>query len=253
MSTHVIAAQLEMAEYPGNELEATAHARNYTRWVMEQILPFVRGRVAEVGAGIGTVSRALLAAPIERLVAIEPAPTLFRELTRALGGEERAELHHGTLAALDGRVQGGLDTVVYVNVLEHIADDEAELRTAAAALAPGGHLCLFVPAHAWLYSALDASMGHHRRYRRDALVRVVESAGLEVVRARSFDALGMLTWLVAFKWLGLPMGTGSVRTYDRWVVPLSRSLDALLRHSLGKSLVVVARKPAGGALASSDR
>jgi SAM-dependent methyltransferase len=259
MTTRVIAAQLESAEYPGTELEATAGARNYTRWVMGEILPHVSGRVAEVGAGIGTVSRALLDTPIERLFAIEPAPALFGQLSTRFAHDPRVELCHGTLAGLLGRLDKPLDTIVYVNVLEHIADDESEMRSAAAALKPGGHVCLFVPAGPGLYSGLDASMGHHRRYTVDSLTRTVAQSGLDVVEVRRFDALGMLTWLVAFKWLGLTMQPGSVRTYDRVVVPLSRLIDVLVRRAFGKSLVLIARKPApvapaaGARLASATR
>jgi SAM-dependent methyltransferase len=199
--------------------------------------------VGEVGAGIGTVSRSLLALPVERLVAFEPAPRLFQQLRRALAGEDRVELHHGTLPALAHSFESSLDAVVYVNVLEHIFDDHAELRAAAATLAPGGNLCLFVPAHPWLFTRLDAGKGHHRRYSARSLIRAVSEVGLEVVHTRSFDALGMITWLVAFKWLGLTMAPGSVRAYDRLVVPLARRLDGYLGHAFGKSLIVVARKP----------
>ena len=243
MASPLTNAQTETGEYPGTELEATAYAHNYTAWVMSELRPFLRGRTLEVGAGIGTVARSLLESPIERLIALEPAPRLLEELRRALSGQERVEIHQGTLPALAPRFASSVDTVVYVNVLEHIADDRAELRAAADVLRPGGHLCVFVPARPWLFSHLDAAMGHHRRYATKGLVRLVDDVGLELVRARNFDALGMVTWLVAFKWLKLEMTAGPVRTYDRLVVPIARLLDRALGHTLGKSLVLIARKP----------
>lgn len=227
-------------QYFGKDLEAMSFAVNYHRWILDCFLPYLRGTVAEVGAGMGSFSALLLGTPIERLVAFEPSDNMFPQLARALSPERRAEAVHGFFGEAAGT--GRFDAVLYVNVLEHIEDDAAELARAHAALKAGGHLLVFVPALPWLYSALDRQVGHFRRYLRPGLVRLVEQAGLQPVRARYFDIAGILPWYVNFVLLGNSIGGASVSAYDRLVVPLMRRVERLLPPFIGKNIVLVARK-----------
>ena len=230
--------------YEGRDLEAMSFARNYHRWIFDEIRPFLSGDVAEVGAGRGSFSRLLLESPsIRCLFAMEPSPEMFPLLRAELRGEPRAEPRNAFFGEVAAEVEGRLGAAVYVNVLEHVPDDRGELALVHRALAPGGHLCVFVPALPWLYSPFDASIGHQRRYLRAPLVRMVRETGFEVVRARWFDVAGVLPWLVAMKWLRLPMRGGDVRLYDSLVVPVMRRVEAAVPPPLGKNLLVVARKP----------
>jgi SAM-dependent methyltransferase len=230
-------------EYAGRDLEAMDFAERYHRWILSEFRPFVRGEVAEVGAGSGAFSRMLLELPeVRRLAAVEPSGRMHALLEQRIAGDPRAEAHRAFFAEVAPR--SALDAILYVNVLEHVEDDAGELAVAAAALRPGGHLCVFVPALRWLYSPFDAAIGHHRRYHRGELVEKVRAAGLSVVRCRYFDAAGILPWLVAFRLLRRTLGGGQVRLYDRLVVPLAAPLERLVAPPLGKNLLLVARKPA---------
>lgn len=227
-----------MATYPGRELEAMTFAANYHQWIVGELAPFLGKRVAEVGAGIGSVSRLLLERPLERLVAYEPSDNLFPQLARTLAGEPRADARQ----AFFGRDAEAFDSVAYINVLEHIEDDAAELARARERLAPGGHLLVFVPALAWLYSDFDRRIGHARRYSRAGLSRVVRSAGFSIVKARYFDFAGVLPWYVNFVLLKRGLGGGSVSLYDRLVIPPMRIVERLVAPPLGKNLLLVARR-----------
>jgi SAM-dependent methyltransferase len=229
-------------DYRGDELVATAFARGYNRWIMKFLRAHLGRVIVEVGAGTGSYTRELLSAAPERMIAIEPSGYLFPQLERTLGSQQGVELHHATLPAVAGQLLGQADSVVYVNVLEHIADDATEVRQAARVLKPGGALCIFVPALPWLSSRFDREVGHHRRYSREQLVRLVETAGLRVVDARYFDMLGIAIWFVAMRLLGMRMGAGRVRTYDMLIVPAARILDKLFGPPIGKSLIVVAKR-----------
>ena len=229
-------------DYRGDELVATAHARGYNRWIMQFLRPHLGRVIVEVGAGTGSYTRELLTAEPQRLVAIEPSGYLFPELERSLRDNDIVELHHGTLADVAETLAGQADSVVYVNVLEHIADDAAEIRQAARALKPGGALGIVVPALPWLSSRFDREIGHHRRYSRQQLVGLIEANGLRVVEARYFDMLGIVIWFVAMRVLHMRMGAGRVRTYDTLVVPAARLIDRLFGPPLGKSLMVIARR-----------
>lgn len=233
--------------YEGRDLEAMSFARNYHRWIVSEFRPYLGEAVAEVGAGSGDVSEMLLAAPVRRLVAVEPSDQMYPRLAARLAGEPRARTEQAFFAAVHERYRETFDSVVYVNVLEHVPDDAGELRIARETLKPGGHLCVFVPALTWLYSGFDASIGHHRRYHRAPLRCLLRGAGYEVVRLRYFDGLGILPWLVAFRLMGRTLGGGSVAAYDRWAVPLLRAVERRIPVPLGKNLLAVARKPRAAA------
>jgi SAM-dependent methyltransferase len=227
--------------YPGKELEAMASADHYRRWIVDSFAPYLGKRVAEVGAGIGSITRILLEQPIERLVAFEPSANMFPHLAQSAGGEARVELVNG----LFGREQAGqgFDSVAYINVIEHVEHEAAELEAAAAALRPGGHLLVFVPALPWLYSNFDREVGHFRRYWKGGLERVIAAAGFEVVDSHYFDLGGVLPWYLYFTLLGRRMGKGSVSLYDRIVVPPMRRIERIVRPPVGKNVLLVARRP----------
>jgi SAM-dependent methyltransferase len=230
-------------DYRGHELVATAHARAYNRWIMNFLRPHLGSVIVEVGAGTGSYTQELLGTAPQRMIAIEPSSYLFPDLQRSLKHHAQVELHHCTLSEVADRLSAQADSVVYVNVLEHIDDDAAEIRHAAKVLRPGGALCVFVPALPWLSSRFDREVGHHRRYRREEIVELINANGLSVTEARYFDMLGIAVWFVAMRVLRMRMGVGRVRFYDSLLVPFARILDRLAGPPLGKSLVVVARRP----------
>jgi SAM-dependent methyltransferase len=226
--------------YPGKELEAMSFAANYHRWIVHEIAPYLGDKVAEVGAGMGSVSELLLREPVKALHAFEPSENMYPHLAERLRGEPRASAVNGFFGA--GQAGAQFDSVAYINVLEHIEDDRGELAHAHAALRPGGHLLVFVPALAWLYSDFDRRVGHCRRYTRAQLERAVRDAGFVVERARYFDVAGVIPWYVNFVLLRRPMGAGGVSLYDRLVVPPMRVLESIVSPPLGKNVLLIARK-----------
>jgi 2-polyprenyl-3-methyl-5-hydroxy-6-metoxy-1,4-benzoquinol methylase len=123
-------------EYFGKDLEAMSFARNYHEWILAELEPFLGRRVAEVGAGVGSFSSLLLGTDIERLDAFEPSRNMFPALRSALADDERASAINGFFSpeSLGERY----DSVVYINVLEHIEDDAAELAGARRTLERDG-------------------------------------------------------------------------------------------------------------------
>ncbi len=229
--------------YEGRDLEAMSFAHNYHRWIVSEFRPFLGGAVAEVGAGSGSVTEMLAAEGVERLVAVEPSGQMYARLVARVEGDPRVHTERAFFSDVYEQYREVFDSVVYVNVLEHVPDDARELRCAWESLRPGGHLCVFVPALAWLYSDFDASIGHYRRYHRRPLRRLLEGAGYEVVRLRYFDALGILPWLVALRLMRRGLDGSAVGAYDRWAVPLLRVVESRVPVPLGKNLLAVARKP----------
>lgn len=231
----------EQPQYFGKDLEAMSFAANYHRWIMAELAPFLGHSVAEVGAGIGSFSQLILGTGIGRLTAFEPSENMFPALAAYLETQPNASAVNGFFAPPDGGER--FDTVIYVNVLEHIEDDAAELALAHDALNRGGHLLIFVPALPRLYSNLDRQVGHFRRYVKKGLEALVDRAGFEIVKSRYFDIAGIVPWYVSFVLLGNSIGGTSVSLYDRLVVPPMRFLEKIVKPPIGKNLLLVARKP----------
>lgn len=229
-----------------DDLERLGTSKHFFDWVLDDFEPALKGRVLEVGAGTGTITRRLIERhPDVSVVALEPADNMFRELEPYAAVTDRVEALKTTLGEYLKSSQDRFDTVIYVNVLEHIEHDEEELRNAAAALRPGGALLVFGPALEWLYSELDYKAGHYRRYSLDRLRRIVKAAGLDVERLYHFDVLGVAPYLLVYRLLRRSSISGSTMWgYDRVVVPTSRTLQRLVPNPLiGKNFLLIARAP----------
>jgi SAM-dependent methyltransferase len=224
---------------PGQDesLDRMADAANYNSWLFRRARPFLGRRVLDFGAGVGTFTE--LIAEDADVVALEPDPAFLPRLRERFHGRENVEVVHGT----DERIAslGRFDSVVCLNVLEHIRDDDVVLARLGAALVEGGHVLLLVPAHQALFGGIDRSVGHERRYGRELLRGRLEQARLAPIELRYVNPVGALGWLVSSRLLGREqVPTGPLRLYDS-LVPLLRSLDRI-RLPFGLSLWAVARK-----------
>jgi SAM-dependent methyltransferase len=222
------------------EFAALNEARNYRRALIGEFSPYLRGRVAEVGAGIGQLTAELASVPtITQLTAVEPEQRFADRLRR---DQPERTVIHGTAADLP--VGDGWNAIVSVNVLEHIREDVEELRRWRGLLAPArGHLCLFVPARPELYAPIDKDFGHFRRYTKPGLRQALADAGFEIVRCDYFNAVGYFAWWASFVLLGQrEFKVGSVRLFDRAIFPLVHAWERnVLRPPFGQSLMAVAR------------
>jgi len=227
--------------YLGNELDVFATATNWREYWTCLVKPFIGGRVLEVGAGIGSATRILCQAGASRWIALEPDPDLRRRLHDTVATiQHPIEVRPGTVASLGAEER--FDAVLYIDVLEHIEDDGAELLGASRHLAKGGHLIVLSPAHQFLFTAFDKAIGHYRRYDRASLSSVIP-AGLSPVMLRYLDSVGMLASLA--NRLVLRSAAPSARQIAFWdgrLVPPSRWLDPLLGHRVGKSILGVWRR-----------
>jgi SAM-dependent methyltransferase len=227
------------------DLERLGTADRFFRWTLEGFAPYLHGRVLEVGAGIGTITRHLVESDPElSIVALEPADNVYASLASYAALNPRVSAHQQTLREYLPVQDEPFDAVVYLNVLEHIEYDAEELRLAAAALRPGGALLVFGPALEWLYGELDYRAGHYRRYSVANLRELARAAGFEIVSLSYFDVLGVLPYLVAYRLLRRTAISGSTMWgYDRLLVPLSRLIQRVMpRPPLGKNVILVARK-----------
>jgi SAM-dependent methyltransferase len=230
--------------YIGSELELFAAARKWKSYWSRQIRPFITGDVIEVGAGIGSNTPFLDPGGHERWVCLEPDSLFIAPLTKNLkqmAGRRRYETVCGTLQTLDADQR--FHTIIYIDVLEHIENDREELEIASGYLRPGGRIVVLAPAHQWLFTPFDVAIGHFRRYNRPML-RSISPAGLRLEQLIYLDSAGLTASAANLLLLRQSMPTKvQLQFWDHWIVPVSRVLDKLLLHSVGKSIVVVWRRP----------
>jgi SAM-dependent methyltransferase len=226
--------------YVGSELELFAHAVNWKTYFARQLSPFIDGAVLEVGAGLGGTTATLWKPGLSRWVCLEPDVELCRQIeARKEEGQLDGQVEVVAGCLTDLPAEQRFDTILYIDVLEHIEDDVGEMKQARARLKPGGRVVILVPAHQWLFSALDAAIGHFRRYSRPTLRRVMPP-DLELERLRYLDSVGVLASSANRFMMRQSMPTpAQLGFWDKALVPASRLLDPLLCFAVGKSLVGV--------------
>ncbi len=220
------------------ELKLFARAQNWKTYWAKSISKYVHGSVAEVGAGLGANAPFLLNQHVEKLMLIEPGEELFSQLS-AREYPECVDKLNGTLRDS----QCDFDTIVYVDVLEHIEDDGRETSCAYDHLTKGGHLVVLSPAWPFLYSPFDQAVGHHRRYTRASLRASVDPR-LETVSEIYLDSVGLLASLANKLLLRASAPSDAqVKLWDSLMVRMSTMLDPMLCYTAGKTVVGVYRKP----------
>src|SRR5256885_3327650 len=218
-------------------LERMAAAPRYNRWMFDRLRPWVGRRVLEIGAGIGNMSAFLV--DRERVVLTDTEPYYLGRLRERFAGRSHVSVTELRLPAVNrGLVAERLDTVVCLNVLEHIEDDRASLRAMHRLLQPGGRLVLLVPSLRALYGTLDEALGHFRRYVPDELSAKLGATGFHLRHLEYFHLAGVPGWWLAGRVLRRRLiPTGALRWYEA-LVPLFR-LERLLPWRIGQSLIAI--------------
>jgi SAM-dependent methyltransferase len=226
-------------QYMGSELEIFAHASQWKSYVRSKLRPYLIGDVLEVGAGIGGTTQALNDGTQRRWVCLEP-DSEFAKKIGFLPHLRNCEIVVGMLSDLDCQEQ--FDAILYIDVLEHIKEDAAELAQAAQHLKANGVIIVLAPAFPWLYTPFDAAIGHFRRYTRKSL-RAVAPQGLQEEKCIYLDAFGILASAGNLLFLKASNASpGQMRFWDNYLVPISRFMDRALAYSLGKSVLGIWRK-----------
>ncbi len=224
-------------------LTAVRNARGFNRWMHLQIAPYIGRRVLEAGCGIGNLTELLLDA--DRLIAADIDPFYVEMIDRRFGHLDNLRttaLDLTRAADYEALAAEQIDTILCLNVLEHIAEDDAVLGHFFRTLQPGGHAIILVPQHPWLYAPVDAALGHERRYQAEDLRKKLQQAGFEVVRQQDFNRLGTLGWLVSGKLLGRKrLSPGQMKTFNR-LLPVAKLVESLSPWP-ALSVIAVGRKP----------
>jgi SAM-dependent methyltransferase len=236
---------MEMDQSGLETLEIFSGAGQFNGWMFERIEGYCRGAILEIGSGIGNMS-AYLVEHFADVTLSDMQPEYCRRLRRTF--EDRPSLKNifsVDLAAADfGRAYpqllGQFDTVVALNVVEHIDDHVLAVKNAHSLLRPGGSLVILVPAYPWLYNGLDKELGHFRRYTKKRLREVLSGEGLRVGAMEFFNAAAIGGWWMAGSVLRMDkIKKGPLKLYNS-LVWMMRVVDEVVGKRIGLSIIVVA-------------
>ncbi|MEP0711059.1 MAG: class I SAM-dependent methyltransferase, partial [Algoriphagus sp.] len=210
--------------YPGQELELFENAKNWKSYFSHKINPYISGDVLEVGAGIGGTTPYLVTSKVSSWTCIEPDKVLFEKLVKEGDTWRNKDLYQFSNAVLEAQTEQ-YDTILYIDVIEHIEKDGEELVRAYQALRPGGSLIVLVPAFNFLYSPFDQSIGHFRRYDKRMLTAIVPQQ-MEIRELFYLDSLGFFSSVANKLVLKQPYPSqGQINFWDSYLVPIAKRLD----------------------------
>lgn len=225
-------------------LETLSAADRFNDEVWSRVQGFVGSEILEVGMGIGIFTEKLLGRG--KVFGVDIVPEFVEEARRRLGASRPgleslvADMGAGLPDSLRGRA---FDTIVCMNVLEHIEDDRGTLKRFFSMLGSGGRLILVVPAHRWLFNPLDANDGHFRRYERAELNEKLREAGFKVIHESCFNLFGIAGWFLngtILRRKDLP--AGQMGLFNK-AAPLLFWFEKLVGPPVGLSLLAVGAKP----------
>ena len=230
--------------YATDDLETMSEARRYQAHVLGLFRRYIGSRVLEVGCGIGTTTRSLLEIA-DVVLGIEPNRSSAERVRAAIGDHPRFKLRECHLEECDQAElqQERFDTIVCVNVLEHIEDDVKALQAFRDIVAPAnGHVLIFVPAVQAAYGPLDAELGHHRRYSKRSLAAAFDAAGLNLSVLRYTNPIGLLGWMYNARISkSTAHSSRQIALFETLVAPWALPLERMIPMPIGLSLVAVGR------------
>lgn len=233
--------------YAGRDLESMSFAVNYHKWIVDEFRSFLGKHFVEVGAGTGSFSELLLEENPQTLSLVEPSG-MFEHLQNNISqikSSSKVNFYHSvfTQAAAEIAALQKPDSIVYVNVLEHIEDDLNELKIVYQTLEKGGRCFIFVPALMKLYGEFDRKIGHFRRYTKSELENKCKLAGFNIIKSKYFDFTGIIPWYAKYKiFKSDSLDAGAVTLYDKIVVPITSRFEKIIPAPIGKNLLVIIEK-----------
>jgi len=219
-------------------------ARPYFRWQIGQFRPFLGRAIGDIGCGIGNFTEFFEGRDLT-YVGFEPDKKLAEEFKRSHTGANIRLAVHGDICTPESAAEikaAGLDTILCINVLEHIEDDRRALFNIVDGICRGGHICIIVPAFMFLYDSLDSLDGHHRRYSKKEMLLMAKDLKVDVAECYYMNLLGSLGWFLKAKVLKEKRHGDENYLVGHFLVPFLSFAERIARPPFGLSLVMVLKK-----------
>jgi glycosyltransferase involved in cell wall biosynthesis/phospholipid N-methyltransferase len=239
ISDHIYQAD----DYGSQILARLAHAPHFNAWMADTIRPYCGERVLEIGSGVGNMTRRLI--PRTKYVASDINPLYLQTLANL--GVDRPYMKTAYCDVTDlssfPRIDEEYDTVICLNVIEHVDDDRAALLNINRVLAPSGRAIVLVPQGPGNLGTLDEVLGHRRRYTREGLAALALQCGFEVSRMIEFNRVGTAGWFLNGKVLRRrKFGRGQIWLLDL-LTPMLRRIDSIVPLPPLSLIAILSRTP----------
>lgn len=210
------------------------------RWMYQQFSDYVGQDILEAGCGIGNLTEYML--DRQKITCVDIDPLYVETLSRRYGHLENFHCFRMDLADFSEKqiAPDSIDSVMCLNVLEHIQEDRKVLENFRFCLRVGGYVILVVPQHPWLYTPIDKTVGHRRRYRKSEIKSMLEDSGYEVVSVRDFNKFGVFGWFLNGKILGRAHLSSFQMGLFNVLMPLAKIIEVLPLPAL--SLIAIGVK-----------
>ena len=219
-------------------------ADNYNFWIIEKFSPFFGNRILEIGTGHGNFKKFISNYDLYVSCDIDKAVIQKAKNNDVSGIYMETDVCSNDFVSK--MCDFGFDTIICVNVIEHIKNDKKAISNMMASLIHGGHLLLFVPAFQLLYNDLDLLAGHYRRYYKGNLLKLLRFDSCQIKLLQYFNSLGGIGWLMnrlfSHKDLDSANINRQMQLFDKYGVPISRKLDMIFHNIFGQSVICVIKK-----------
>ncbi|QMU53920.1 MAG: methyltransferase [Nitrosopumilus sp.] len=234
-----------MSEYTGHKnLEKMSQTNKFNDWIYDEVKQYLNGTILEIGSGLGVFSEKILKDhPNSKITLTEISPTYLSVLKRKFSG--KADVKKLDLNENDDYSNIGFnkfDSIIAINVLEHVQLDELALENFRKMLKANGNIIIFVPGHKSLYNIIDKTIGHYRRYSSEELIRKTSKVNLTISKIFQFNFIGMFGWYYNGNLRKKSdLNENSLKLFDK-VVPILRIIDKLISNKLGLSLICIMKE-----------
>ena len=221
-------------------LESMNQADWYNKWTMNKIKSFLTGKILEIGCGIGNFTKTLL--EFGQVYGIDIREDYVNETKKILKT-------NGAKIGLGDIEKGGyffkdekFDSIVCINVLEHVKDDTRALGNIYNLLKKSGLLILIIPAYPFLYGEIDKAIGHFRRYTKEDISLKLEEGGFYIQKFRTLNFIGAIGWFISGRILKNKIVDHSKIKFFNLLAPFFLKIEDMIEPVFGTSFLIIARK-----------
>ena len=223
--------------YSGWELKFFDHSKNFRNYQLELIRNFLKGHIAEVGPGNGANLSYYIKFP-KKIDLYEPTKKLYIGLKENFKKSSKVSFYNKRFIS-----RKKYNSVLYLDVLEHIKDDKNEVINALNSIKKNGYLIINVPAYSHLYSKFDEEVGHYRRYKKKDIKTILKDVNFSKLDLKYYDSVGYFLSLMS-KLISSDYKKNLEKKIRIWdsMIPFSKIIDFISGNSFGKSLLIIIKK-----------
>jgi SAM-dependent methyltransferase len=235
-----------MTDYEGHEnLETAIKRKNFTKWVAEETFPKLKGDILEIGSGLGTYSKQIIKNhPNSQITLSDVSQSYVKNLTKTFSTDTITVFKLDLNNKEDFKKIGyeKFDSIIAINVLEHVKNDEFAISELYKMLKNNGTLIILVPANKFLYNVIDKSIGHWRRYTKNELKNKLIDNNFKIEKIFSFNILGVFGWFLngnIFKKSEINKNASSI--FDK-LIPIMKIIEKYSGRPFGLSVICYCKK-----------